>query len=225
MCISGETGNAASCAETSCRPADGEAEEEIFPQIPFAYKRHLALRILAFLSLCAVVVSFTVRTMVPTRVNWPMLVAFGLTSLWLCIIVALRKRHNVPKTILWQAVMVSALSLLWDWLTGWKNWSLDYLIPIVFVASAALLYLTAKIKNWGPGLYHLCGAGQHAGYAAHRVHPARLGGHPLSLHPVRRRERPSAVRRADLPVGFGQAGAEQKNASVKTAFRIGSGLS
>lgn len=127
----------------------GEAEEEIFPQIPFAYKRHLALRILAFLSLCAVVVSFTVRTMVPTRVNWPMLVAFGLTSLWLCIIVALRKRHNVPKTILWQAVMVSALSLLWDWLTGWKNWSLDYLIPIVFVASAALLYLTAKIKKLG----------------------------------------------------------------------------
>jgi hypothetical protein len=127
---------------------DGE-EEEIFPQIPFTYSRHLALRILAFLSLCAVIVSFTVRFMVPTRINWPMFVAFGLSSLWLCIIIVLRKRHNLPKTILWQSVMVSILSLFWDWLTGWKNWSLDYLVPIVFIVSAVLLYLTAKIQTLG----------------------------------------------------------------------------
>lgn len=125
------------------------AEDEIFPQIPYAFKRHLAMRILVFISLCAVVVSFTIRIMVPTRVNWPMFVALGFTSLWLWIIIVLGKRHNLPKTILWQAVLVSALALFWDWLTGWRNWSLNYLVPIVLIISASMMYLTAKIKKFG----------------------------------------------------------------------------
>lgn len=127
-------------------PSEAErAEEAVFPSIAPAYERHLAVRILAFLSFSAVVASFTIRLIVPTRVNWPLLVLFGILSMWASLIIILRKRRSIPKTILWQVAAASLLSVFWDWQTGWRGWSLDYLIPILSVTAVVVMYVTARI--------------------------------------------------------------------------------
>lgn len=128
-------------------PAENGETEEIFPQIPPVSDSHLAVRIMAFISVCILVLSFAVRIMVPTRVNWPIFVALGLLSMWLSLAVLLRKSHNVPKTILWQATVVSLLSLFWDWQTGWRGWSLDFLVPIAIVTAIVLMYIMARIMR------------------------------------------------------------------------------
>lgn len=128
-------------------PAKNGEAEEIFPRVPPVSDSHLAVRIMAFISVCILVVSFAVRLMVPTEVNWPIFVALGLLSMWLSLAVLLRKHHNVPKTILWQATVISLLSLFWDWQTGWRGWSLDYLIPIAIVTAIILMYIMARIMR------------------------------------------------------------------------------
>jgi hypothetical protein len=131
-------------------PSDGASDcEDIFPDIPPAYEHHLALRILIFISFAAVVASFAIRMIFPTDTNWPVFVIFGLISMWLGLIVVVRKRHNTPKTILWQVAVVSLLSVFWDWQTGWHGWSLDYLIPIVYVTAELVMYISAKIMKLG----------------------------------------------------------------------------
>lgn len=120
---------------------------EVFPSIPPAFEQHLAIRILVFISFAAIAASFSVRIIFPTAVNWPLYIVFGLVSMWLGLIVVLRKRHNIPKAIIWQVTVVTLLSLLWDWQTGWIGWSLDYLIPTIYVAAELVMYITAKIMK------------------------------------------------------------------------------
>lgn len=121
--------------------------ESIYPTIPPAFERHIAIRILVFISIVAIVVSTITYKIFPTSVNWPVLVLFGILSMWLSITDALRKRYNITKSILWQVVIVSILAVFWDWKTGWRCWSLDYAIPILCIAAIIVMYVTAKVMK------------------------------------------------------------------------------
>lgn len=120
---------------------------DVFPEIPPEYERHLAMRIMVFVSVAVIVASFAVRMIFPSDVNWPLFVLFGLGSMWLSLITIVRKRHNIPKTIVWQVTVVSVLSLLWDSATGWRGWSVNYVIPTAFVVAILVMYITGKITK------------------------------------------------------------------------------
>jgi hypothetical protein len=120
---------------------------EVYPDIPPFYERHIAIRIMAFISVVAIVAGFVIHNIFPSRVNWPMFELFGIISMWIGLIVVLRKRHNIPKNIMWLVLIVSLLSIFWDWRTGSRGWSLDYVIPIVSVSAMFVMYVTAKIMN------------------------------------------------------------------------------
>ncbi len=143
-------GNKVKCplCENILLPSDrGKEQEEICPEIPPAYERHLAIRIMIFISIITVVISFAVYKIFSININWPIFLVFGLLSLWLSLIMVIRKRHNIPKNISWQVTIVSSLSILWDWRTGWRGWSIDYLIPIACISAMLVMYVTAKIMK------------------------------------------------------------------------------
>ena len=128
-------------------PDDNKDHVEVYPRVPPAYERHLAIRIMVFFSIVSIVVSFVVYSIFPSDINWPMLVVFGLLSMWLSLILVIRKRNNLTKNIMWQVTIVSALSVFWDWRIGWRGWSLDYLIPFACVTAMLVMYITAKIMK------------------------------------------------------------------------------
>jgi hypothetical protein len=121
--------------------------EDIYPEIPLTYNRHMVIRILVFISIVAIVVSYTVYKMIPVDVNWPGLVLLGLVSIWLSLTNILRKRHNITKSIMWQVIIVSGLTVFWDLRIGWRGWSLDYAIPILCIAAMLVMYITAKVMK------------------------------------------------------------------------------
>lgn len=126
----------------------GEEEyQEIYPNIPPFYEHHLAIRIMLFISIIAIIVNFAIYIIFSTSINWPVFVVFGLLSMWLSLIVILRKRYNIPKNIMWQVTLLSGLSIFWDWRTGWRGWSIDYVIPITCIAAMLVMYVTAKIMK------------------------------------------------------------------------------
>ncbi|SHI09850.1 hypothetical protein SAMN02745823_02385 [Sporobacter termitidis DSM 10068] len=135
------------CGNTLSMLDPDKGKEEVFPVISPAYERHLAIRILVFISFAAVVASFAIRMIFPTDVNWPLFVVFGLVSMWLSLVVIVRKSHNIPKTIMWQVTVVTLLSILWDWQTGWRGWSINYLMPIIYVSAELVMYITARIMK------------------------------------------------------------------------------
>lgn len=140
--IRGNKENCPLCAN-SLQNSDDNGDE-IFPYIPPMYERHLVIRIMAFISVASLVISFAVYNIFPTSVNWPMFVVFGLISMWLSLILVIRKRYNITKNIMWQVLIVSLLSVFWDWKTGWRGWSLEYIIPIICVVTMFVMYVVAK---------------------------------------------------------------------------------
>ena len=141
------------CGNILSQKDNENKEEAIYPEIPPSYERHLAIRILIFISVVAVVISYIIYSLFPTKVNWPMLVLLGIASMWLSITYVLRKRSNITKTIMWQVVIMSLLSILWDWKIGWRGWSLDYAIPFLCIAAIIVMYVTAKAMRLGTGYY------------------------------------------------------------------------
>ncbi len=79
--------------------ADNSNGMRIYPQIPLGYDRHLVMRMLVFMSIVALVVSFTVYMLVPADINLPIFTFLGLLSMWLSIILVLRKRNNITKIL------------------------------------------------------------------------------------------------------------------------------
>lgn len=127
----------------------GSEQEETFPVIPVTYQYNLILRVMLFISICAVVVSIAINEMFPVDVNWPMFIIAGLLCMWLSVAIVIRKRHNIPKTILWQVAFISVLAVIWDWRIGWRGWSIDFVIPAACVIAMIVMAITAKIMKLG----------------------------------------------------------------------------
>lgn len=125
----------------------GDDSEEVFPEIPVTYQNNVIIRLLIFLSISIIAISFAVNAMFPTMVNWSMLVISGILCMWISLGVVIKKRNNIPKSILWQVAIISILAVIWDWRTGWKGWSIDFVIPIVYVVAMIVMYVTAKIMH------------------------------------------------------------------------------
>lgn len=126
---------------------NGNDSEEVFPEIPVTYQNNVFIRMLIFLSISIIVVSFAINAMFPTKVNWSMLVISGIICMWISLGVVIKKRNNIPKSIVWQVAIISILAAIWDWRTGWKGWSIDFVIPIACVVAMIVMYVTAKIMH------------------------------------------------------------------------------
>ncbi|MCX7714731.1 MAG: DUF6320 domain-containing protein [Clostridia bacterium] len=127
----------------------GEGEtDSVFPYIPTMYnKNSLFIRIIIFASIAASVISVIVNLIVSTKVLWSLFVVGGIMCLWISLAVNIRKVKNIPKVILHQVAVSSVLVLIWDKFTGWHNWSVDYVLPFLFVGANISLGIISKLMK------------------------------------------------------------------------------
>ncbi len=126
----------------------GEPGREVFPDIPTVYSQHsLFFKILLFLSIVAGVVSLAVNWMIPQSGIWSLMVVAGIGCAWLTIITAVFKRKNLLKNMTYQVVLISLLAAGWDFLTGWRGWSIDYVIPILCMSAMVAMSVIAKVNH------------------------------------------------------------------------------
>ncbi len=128
-------------------PSPSEDIRPIFPDVPIKYDSHMAFKILIFLSITIMVSSFAIYMLFPVSVNWPKYVILTVMCIWLILYVAIKKRKNIAKSMIWLVGVISLIAVFWDWLTGWRAWSINYGIPLICVAAMAVLFITAKVMN------------------------------------------------------------------------------
>lgn len=122
-----------------------EATPSPFPDIPLTFKKHLAIKILSFISITVVLVAFLIRMIWPTKINWPLMVFFGALSMWLVVATIIRKRRNIAKGIVYQIALLSLLSIFWDYTIGWRGWSLDYAIPLLCGTAIVAMFIAVQV--------------------------------------------------------------------------------
>ncbi|HWT26305.1 MAG TPA: DUF6320 domain-containing protein [Mobilitalea sp.] len=126
------------------------AEDEVFPYIPTIYQEfNIFIRIIILISVSAIIISFAVNTIFTKNSRWSLLVAAAIVCMWISLFFIIRKKNNIPKTIVWQVGVIGVLSVIWDHSTGWRGWSIDFVIPSICVVAMIVMAIAAKILKIG----------------------------------------------------------------------------
>lgn len=123
-----------------------EKGEDVFPHIPTIYQEfNIFIRLLLFISITIVVISIAINVIAAKESRWSLFVAAGIGCMWVSLFFIIQKKHNIPKTIVWQAALFSILSILWDLSMGWYGWSITYVLPAIYVSTMIVMAIAAKI--------------------------------------------------------------------------------
>ncbi|MEG2322257.1 MAG: DUF6320 domain-containing protein [Bacilli bacterium] len=128
----------------------GEIEEESYPFIPTIFKKYFTFfKILLFTSIVICLICIGLDIVLKLKFHFSIYVVGGFSCLLLVLKIALSKRENVCKSILWQVVIISILAFLWDYFNGFLGWSVTYVIPILCaIGSVNMVILGVILKNY-----------------------------------------------------------------------------
>ncbi len=119
---------------------------DVFPVIPSVFEKYkFFFKILLFLSISAIITVFIINLMVPHESMWSLFVAAGIGSAWINLVMALKRHGNIQKIVFRHSLLVSVLAIIWDFITGWRGWSVDFVVPILLGSSTVAMLIMAQI--------------------------------------------------------------------------------
>lgn len=126
-----------------------------YPDVPLQFNRRSITQLLIILSVVFVIVMLAIGFFYRGEILWLQTAIFGLVSMWLAVLILIRKRRNLAKSLLYLLVTLSALSVYIDYLTGWSRWSLTYAIPIICSSVLIAMFITSRFTRLKAGDYVL----------------------------------------------------------------------
>lgn len=84
---------------------------------------------------------------------WSVFVIAGIFSMWAALSMGYVKRHNLLKNAMWQLLVVTVGCMIWDGCTGWRGWSVDYVLPAVCLLVQLSMVIVSKIQSHSPREY------------------------------------------------------------------------
>lgn len=100
-----------------------------------------------FICIAVAVICGMANYMFYDTLSWSWFVTAGCFCTWLIVVVAFMKRRNILKNLMWQLIIVTAAGILWDFFTGWRGWSVDFLLPLASLAVLCSMPVIAKVKR------------------------------------------------------------------------------
>lgn len=128
----------------------GDPTPAPFPYIaPPKYSMTFLVKLVSVIAIAAIVVCVTINMMIPTKVAWCFFAVAGILCAWITSAVGIYTRSNILKNITFQLFLVTLFAVAWDYATGWRNWSIDYVLPCMCMAVMACMFvlsITFKMK-------------------------------------------------------------------------------
>lgn len=132
----------------------GTPEKEPFPYCAEPkFGMDLLIRIITFIAISAAVICIATDYMLTDGFSWSIISVGGIFCAWLTTIVGIAYRKRVLKNITWQLFLVTALAVIWDRFTGWRGWSLDFVLPCACICSTVSVFIIAKVLKMNAGEY------------------------------------------------------------------------
>lgn len=102
----------------------------------------------SFVCIVAVVVGIMLNAFIVPEVYWSVFVAAGAASMWIPLAIGFFKRRNLLKNAMWQQFVVSNGCILWDLLTGWRGWSVNYVLPAVCIIIELSMLVISRLQSY-----------------------------------------------------------------------------
>lgn len=140
---------------------NGEPDPEgglFVPLIHQRKKESYVFAIITMMALATIIICLSVDFLVGPGLHWSLFASGGAGCSWVFAVIGWKKRAELAKNIFLQTLLISVVGCLWDLFTGWKGWSLDYVIPGVCVAAVLSLSVLAVVLRLETSEYmaYLC---------------------------------------------------------------------
>lgn len=126
-----------------------------YPDVPLQFNNQRIVKWLVWLSVWIIGVIFAVAFIWQGEIRLFEGTVLAIGTIWLVVLIILRKRRNLSKSVLYLLVILSLISIYLDYLLGWKGWSLSYSIPIFCSSSLLGMFLSIRLVKMKPGDYIL----------------------------------------------------------------------
>lgn len=133
----------------------GKPVSSPYPDVALRFDRNKGQRILVVASFFIILASFPLGLFWRGQFGGLQGALFGILTMWLAVLVLIRKRRNLAKGILYLLVSLSLICAYLDYLVGWTGWSLTYAIPILCCSSLLAMFLAVRFVKMKAGDYVL----------------------------------------------------------------------
>jgi hypothetical protein len=120
-----------------------------YPKIPLRFNKEIVWKYLTLISFALIIAFLLIELIWIGRMENLQLALFGIMSMWLSVLILIRKRRNIAKSIVYLIVSLSLLCIYLDYLTGWSGWSTTYAVPIICSFAIISLYIAVRLVNLG----------------------------------------------------------------------------
>lgn len=119
-----------------------------YPAIKTLYKQfERYFKLLIFITIGIGIIAVTVNMILSSTGFWSLFVLLGIACFWIMLAIAIRRRYTIPKNIATQAVLISVLSVIWDFATTWHGWSVDFVIPITCATAMVSIGVIGQVMH------------------------------------------------------------------------------
>ncbi|MGN8779527.1 DUF6320 domain-containing protein [Blautia sp. HCP3S3_C12] len=101
----------------------------------------------SFLCLAVAVICGMINIMTAGTLNWSWFAGAGCVCAWMVVMVAYSKRRNILKNEIWQLLLISVIAILWDRFTGWRGWSVDFILPFGVLSVQFSVPVIARVNR------------------------------------------------------------------------------
>ena len=123
-----------------------EPEREAFPKTPPPkYDRGMLRKVLNFAAIVSAAVCLAVEFAFTPGSLWILSALGGIFCGWLTISVAITFRTRIFKNLTCELLLLTILCVIWDGCTGWRGWSVNYLLPVCCTLTMVADLILAKV--------------------------------------------------------------------------------
>ena len=110
-------------------------------------------KVFTFLCVLALVLALGIDFSIDRHFRLSLFVGGATASMWVALAMGFLKRHNLLKNAMWQLIIVTAGCVIWDRMTGWRGWSVDFVLPGVSALVMFTMVLISRVYYKQPKDY------------------------------------------------------------------------
>ena len=122
--------------------------EPVFPKPTMPSEQEMKVyKIYSFLCIALVALMLVTDLNFHPKIRWTLFTAGGVATMWVASSIGFFKRYNLLKNLMWQLLIGTIISFIWDALTGWHSWSVDFVLPMLSVGVLFAMCVIAKVQK------------------------------------------------------------------------------
>lgn len=141
--------------DTELEQKEGKRLASPYPNTPLRFDKQKATKLLLLVSFLIILATYLLGLLWKGQVQGLQGALFGIMTMWLVVLIIIRKRRNLIKSIFYLLISLSFICTYFDYVIGWTGWSTTYAIPIICGSSILAMFLTIRFVKIKTGDYIL----------------------------------------------------------------------